>query len=306
MNAPVAITARKKNERSVPTNSPSEVRTAYPYFHEKREKNAAGVPFTYSAGHAKAGQPNPRYSATIMFPKLNADAYQCANYMFLWGHAVEAAKKMWPQNVDAQGQWVWPAGAQLAIKDGDVPFQSKPKPGQPLPSAEEVAKKNAWRRGYWIVEVEHFLDPGPRIAKVLNGTEQELSTKTINGVVQYKSGDFGVVNIHSYAYENSTFGVSYGFDGFCFTREGELIGNNSGPRSVGQMFSGVAGMVPQSAPVAPGAVAPGPAPLPPAAPAPTYASPVAPVAPPAPTYAAPPPAPPMPPAAVGLPPLPVR
>lgn len=312
MNAPVVI-AKKKSERSTPTNSPTEIRVAYPYFHEKRAKNAAGVPFTRKSD----GAPNPRYSATFMFPKLNADPYQCANYMFLWGLAVEAARKMWPQNVDAQGQWVWPQGAQYAVKDGDVPFQSKPKPGQPLPSAEEIAKKNAWRRGYWIVEAENFLDPGPRIAKVLNGTEAELPTKVINGVAMYKGGDFGIVNIHAYAYENETFGVNFGFDGFCFTREGDAIGS-SGPRSVGQMFGGVAGMVPQSTPVAPGA-----APLPgngsahPHPPMPPPATPVAPPAPPSPAsqqYAAPP-APPMAPAAgmpplpgapAGLPPLPVR
>ena len=313
MNAPAA-TARKKSEHSTATNTPGEVRVAYPYFHEKRVTNSAGVPFTYPPSSPKAGQPNPRYAATLMFPKLNADPGQCANYMFLWGHATEAARKMWPQNVDATGQWVWPAGAQYAVKDGDVPFVSKPKPGQPLPTAEEIAKKNAWRRGYWIVEVENFLDPGPRIAKVLNGTEVELPAKIVNDILMYKSGDFGVGNIHAYAYENNTFGVNFGFDGFCFTREGERIGA-SGPRSAAQMFGGVAGMVPQSTAL-PGVVsqaAPGPAPLPPAAPVQTYA-PVAPAAPPAPPLppavplapVAPPP-PPMPHAAPSnLPPLPVR
>lgn len=314
MNAPV-VTARKKSERSAPTNSPGEIRVAYPYFHEKRIKNAAGVLFTRKSD----GAPNPRYSATFMFPKLAADASQCANYLFLWGLATEAARKMWPQNVDGSGQWVWPAGAQYAVKDGDVPFQSKPKPGQPLPSAEEVAKKNAWRRGYWIVEAENFLDPGPRIAKVLNGTEVELPAKLVNGVAMYKGGDFGVVNIHAYAYENETFGVNFGFDGFCFTREGEAIGS-SGPRSAAQMFGGVAGMVPQSAPLPPGAVVPGSLPQM-AQPAPHMPAPAAPPMPPQ-QYApnpmpplpgavpvqpqgyAPPPMPPQVPS--GLPPLPVR
>lgn len=330
MNAPVAVAARKKSERSTPTNSPGEIRAAYPYFHEKRAKNSAGQPFT----NKTTGQPNPRYSGTFMFPKLHADAAQCANYNFLWGLAVEAARKMWPQNVDpATGQWVWPAGAQYAVKDGDVPFVSKPKPGQPLPSAEEVAKKNAWRRGYWIVEMENFLDPGPRIAKVLNGTEVELPAKLINGVAAYKSGDFGVVNMHAYAYENETFGVNFGFDGFCFTREGEAIGA-SGPRSAAQMFGGVAGMVPQStalpgvggAGIGSGSVHPHPH-MPPAAPvyAPgpmqvaqsglntlanlaTMAAPPAPPLPPAvPLAPVAPPPPPMPHAAPSnLPPLPVR
>jgi hypothetical protein len=328
-----AIVAKVKSQRSEPQNSPSECRAAYPYFHEKRTKNAAGVPFV-----KKDGTPNPRYNATFMFPKLSADASQCANYMFLWGLAQEAAKKMWPQNVDGQGNWVWPTGAQYAVKDGDVPFTSKPKPGQPVPSAEEIAKKNEWRRGYWIVEAENFLNPGPRIAKAVAGSAlpQDLLAKTVNGVEQYKSGDWGIVNIHAYAYQNETFGVNFGFDGFCFTREGEQIGSNGGQKSAQQMFGGVQGSLPASggAPMPPGVpaapIAPTMAPppiyaAPPAAPVapPASPAPIAPQAPqyappapqaPAPTYAAPPAAPgpqysapPMPPGApAGLPPFPGR
>jgi hypothetical protein len=318
MNAPV-VAARKKSERSSTQNSPSEVRTAYPYFHEKRTKNAAGVPFT-----KKDGTPNPRHSATFMFPKLSADPHQCANYMFLWGLAVEAARKMWPQNVDTAGNWVWPGGAQYAVKDGDVPFVSKAKPGQPQPSAEEIAKKNAWRNGFWIVEAEHFMDPGPRICKVVNGQVHELPAKAINGQAMYKSGDWGYVNLHAYAYENETFGINFGFDGFCFTREGEAIGS-SGPRSAAQMFGNVAGMaapgavVPSAGPVGmppvPGAVPPAAPVAAPVASPPVYAAPVPPVA-AAPVYAAAPPvapvAPPPPapamamPGLPGLPPIPGR
>lgn len=309
----MSTTANKvKSQRSEPTNSLNEVIAAYPYFHEKRTKNSAGVPFVYGVDHPKAGQPNPRYSATFMFKKLSNDPAQCANYMFLWGIAQEAAKKMWPQNVDAAGNWVWPAGAQFSVKDGDVPFVPKPKPGVPAPSAEEIAKKNAWRNGYWIVEAENFLDPGPRVAKVIGGVATELPAKVINGVEQYKSGDYGFVNIHAYAYQNATFGVNFGFDGFCFTREGERIGGAGGPKSTQQMFGGL--------PVASTA-----APMPPVLGAPVYAQPgavthaspaIAPppptapiVAPPAPQYAlAPVGGPPMPPVApsAGLPPFPGR
>jgi hypothetical protein len=316
MNAPAQI-VKKRNERSEPQNSPSETRVAYPYFHEKRTKNAAGILFT-----RKDGTPNPRYSGTFMFPKLSSDPHQCANYMFLWGLAVEAARKMWPQNVDQSGQWVWPAGAQFDVKDGDVPFQSKPKPGQPLPNPEEVAKKNAWRRGYWIVEAENFLpDTIIRVAKVVNGQVVDIPAKVMNGVEQYKGGDWGFPCVHAYAYENETFGVNFGFDGFLFTREGERIGNSSGPRSAAQMFASVAGMVANSsmptggqAPAAP--VANGLPPAPPTAPvaAPMPPQPgYAPPAPPAPVAAPPmaPAAPPLPPGAMaaapaGLPPLPTR
>lgn len=301
MNAQVP--AQIKNQRSAPTNTPREVRVAYPYFHEKRTKNAAGVLFMSK----KTGLPNPRYSGSLMFPKLAAEAGQCANYMFLWNLAIEAARKMWPTNLDAAGNWTWPVGAQYSVRDGDIPYVAKPKPGVIPATPEEIAKKNAWRNGYWIVEVENFFDPGPKIAKVIGGTEVELPAKVLNGIAQYKGGDFGVPNIHAYAYQNETFGVNFGFDGFCFTREGEAIGS-SGPRSVEQMFGGIAGTVaPGGAlPVGlPTVAAPPSAPsLPPSAPAiaPPAMAPSATVTAPMPTVSAPP-SPPMPPVAPA-PPLP--
>lgn len=289
------VPAKIKSQRSESQNSPREVRVAYPYFHEKRLKNAAGQPFL-----KKDGTPNPRYSATFMFPKLAANAAECANYNWLWSLAVEAAKKMWPTNVDAQGNWTWPQGAQYPVKDGDVPFTSKPKPGQPMLSPEEIAKKNVWRRGYWIVEAENFLDPGPRIAKIINGIPTELPAKVINGIAEYKGGDFGIPNMHAYAYQNETFGVNFGFDGFCFTREGDPIGA-SGPRSAQQMFGSIAGTVVQPASPAPN----GSPAAPPVSPQPNYAAPgpAAPPAMPAPPLAPQmaPPAPPAPPAMPSLP-----
>lgn len=297
--------AKIKSQRSDPQNSPREVRVAYPYFHEKRTKNSAGVLFV-----KKDGSPNPRYSASFMFPKLG-DAAQCPNYNWLWSLAVEAAKKMWPTNLDAAGNWTWPVGAQYSVRDGDIPYISKPKPGVVAATPEQLAVKNAWRKGYWIVEAENFLDPGPRIAKILNGAAADLPAKVVNGVTLYKSGDFGYVNMHAYAYQNETFGVNFGFDGFCFTREGEAIGA-TGPRSTEQMFGGVAGTVapvPGGAPpLPPAAAAP---PSPPTAPSPSLAPapPAASSSPPLPpTHAAPPTAPlppgppPLPPASPPLPP----
>jgi hypothetical protein len=297
MNAPVP--AQKQSQRSETVNSPSEIRVAYPFFHKKRTHNAAKKPFT-----KKDGTLNPRYSASFMFPKLHADPHQDANYLFLWGLAVEAAKKMWPGSVDQAGNWAIPPGMQYAVKDGDVPFASKPKPGQPIPSAEEIAKKNAWRKGYWIVEAERFLDPGPRVCKVINGTITELPADNINGVLQYKGGDYGFVSIQAYAYENETFGVNFGFDGFLFTRAGDVIGNGgqSGPPPASQMFGSVAGAALAAAPAA-------------SAPLPGAAAPVAPTAPvaaagglpPLPSAVAAPPAPAAPVAAAGgLPPIPTR
>ena len=296
MNAPVF----PKSQRSASANSPREVRAAFVYFHEKRTKNAAGIEFK-----KKDGTPNPRYSATFMFPKLNADPHQCANYMFLWGLAVEAAQKMWPQNVDASGKWVWPQGAQYAVQDGDVPYKSKSKPGQPMPSAEEIAKKNAWRVGYWIVECENYLDQPPAVAKIVGGQVIELPARKINGIDQYKSGDWGYPNLHAYAYQNETFGINFGFDGFCFTKEGELIGS-TGPKTAAQMFGNLGTVAPAGAPApalpgAPAAPLGGPA----APPLPGVMPGTAPSLPTTLTMA--PPAPPAPGAALpGLPPIPGR
>jgi hypothetical protein len=307
MNAPVQQ-PKKKNERSAPQNSPTEIRQAYPYFHEKRTKNAAGVLYT-----RKDGTPNPRFAGVFMFPKLSNDASQCANYTFLWGLAVEAAQKMWPHSIDPNTkQWVWPHGAKLDVADGDIPYQSKPKPGQPPQDPAEVARKNEWRKGYWIIEPENFLpDAKIAVAKIVSGQVVDILARIVNGVEQYKSGDYGIPNVHAYAYENETFGINYGFDGFLFTREGERIGNAGGPKSAAQMFGSVAGTVANSSmPSTAQMVMPNGAVMAPPA-APVYAAPPAPVAPPpappapsAPVYAAapPPPAPGM----ATLPPIPGR
>lgn len=284
-----------KSQRSQSQNS-SECRVAFPFFHRKREKNAAGKPLNSG----------PRFDGTFLFPKLSADPSTCANYMFLYGLAVEAARLMWPGSVDAAGNWVWPQGAIFPVKDGDVPYVPKPKPGQPAMSPEEIAKKNAWRKGYWVVEATHILDPGPRIAVVQNGQLVEIPSQTVNGVQMYKSGDWGIANLHTYAYQNEQFGVNFGFEGFCFTRAGEAIGS-SGPRSAAQMFGSVAGTAAPAAPAMPGAgAAPAaPPPVAPAAPAPA-APPMLPAAAPSIAPAAPPAMPPMPAAPAGMPPLPQR
>jgi hypothetical protein len=111
--------------------------------------------------------------------------------------------------------------------------------------------------------------------------------------------------------------VNFGFDGFCFTREGEQIGSNGGQKSAQQMFGGVQGTLPAAgpAPMPPGVPAAPQYAAPPAVPtpgapsqAPQYAAPpAAPVA-PAPGAYAPPPMPPVgaPAGAVGLPPIPGR
>lgn len=229
MNAPVV---KKQSQRSQSMNTP-EVRVAYPSLHEKRTKNAAGLPLK-----------TPRFEATLLFPKLSSDAASCPNYKFISDLCMEAAGKMWP----GVG---WPAGGLWPIKDGDVPYISKPKPGVVPKTAEQIAAANAWRVGHWVVEVTNFLDTGPKVVVMKNGRADEIPAKVINGVVQYKSGDFGIAHMSAYAYENDQWGTNLSFEGILFTRAGELIGS-SGPRTASQMFGSVAGTVaPPAAALAP-------------------------------------------------------
>lgn len=313
MNAPVA--AARKSERSESSNTP-ECRGAYLFLHTKRTKNAAKVLLK-----------TPRNDGTFLFPKLSTDPGSCPNYMYLYGHVLEAARKMWPGNVDpASGQWVWPAGADFPIKDGDVPLVSKPKPGVVPKTAEQLAESNKWRRGYWVIEATNYLEAGPKVTAIVNGQMVELPAQTINGKEMYKSGDFCIVHLHAWTYENERFGVNFGLEGICFTKPGEKIGNG-GQRSAAQMFGNIAPMathpmayVPGAQPVAaPGATLPG-APMPgqmpgmspqsyapPAAPAASPAAPPQSYAPPAAPVVAAPPPPPMPggaPMPPSLPPMP--
>lgn len=298
-----------KTQRSTPALTP-EVRIAHPYVHERQTKRANNTPLE-----------KPRYSAVLMLPKTHADPSQCANYRLLWQHAVEAARKMWPQSIDAAGAWVWPQGLNLPVLDGDVPY--KPKnvlPGQQQAAAPADPNKYNWRKGGWQIEVGHTLEPGPRVCVMQAGQAVEIPAKVMLGKQQYKSGDYGYVSLYAYAWqhESGKFGVSFGFEGVLFTREGEAIGS-SGPKSASAMFGGIApvgvspmppGMasaapampqpmapamptapahpgfaVPSGAPAAPVAQAYAPpaaaAPLPPggAAPAPSYAPPAPPAAP---------------------------
>lgn len=247
MNAPVKV----KSQRSESKNSP-ECRIAFPYLHEKRTKRADGQPL-------KA----PRYDAVFLLPKLTNDAATCPNYKFLSDLLMEAAGKMWPGHG-------WPQGAIWPIKDGDQPYVAKPKPGVTPKTPEQIAEANKWRAGHWAFEATHNLDPGPRVAIVQNGQAVEIPAKVVNGVALYKSGDYGIVHLHAYTYQNEQFGANLGFEGVLFTRPGEAIGS-SGPRSAEQMFGQVAGTVPTPPPNAGASPAPGQAPPPPPTVAPQYA-----------------------------------
>jgi hypothetical protein len=237
------------------------------------------------------------------------------------------------QAVAREPQWngQWPEGGVWPIKDGDVPYVAKPKPGVTPLTQAQIDEKYGWRKGHWIVEVSNYLDPGPKISILRNGRIEELPAQTINGIEQFKSGDYCVVNMSAYTYWNEQCGVNLSFSGVLWVAEGQRVGGSSGPKSTEQMFGSmgsVASVTPAairgpsvqppipSAPSAPGAAPVMPAPVA----APVYAAPVAPMAPPpapAPQYAAPPPVaapagmPPLPgaapaPAMAGLPPIPGR
>jgi hypothetical protein len=261
--------------------APIEVQFAYPFLHTKRTKSAAGEPVD-----------NPHFVITAKIPKLTNDATTCANYAAAAAHCMEAATKAWGS---------WPQGGKWPIQDGDIPYPQKTKPGQTPLTAEQIAERNKWRTGHWVIEATNYLDEGPRVAIVQNGIEQPITAQTVGGQPLYKSGDYGYLFVGAWTFHNKTFGTNFGLEGVCFTRPGEKIGN-SGQKSVQSMFGGVgatvgAGMATAQPPGPP--VAAGTAPMPPAAP------PVAPPPPAAPPLAPLPPGlPPAPPAAPALAPFP--
>lgn len=271
--------------------APIECQFAYPYIHTKRTKSAAGDPVE-----------KPHNVITVKIPKITNDPATCPNYAAAAAHCMEAATKAWGS---------WPQGGKWPINDGDQPYPQKTKPGQTPLTAEQIAERNKWRTGHWIIEPTSYLDEGPKVAIVQNGVEMPITAQTIAGQQLYKSGDYGYVFLGAWSFHNKTFGTNFGLEGVCFTRPGEKIGN-SGQKSVQSMFGGVgasvgAGMVTAQPPGPP--VAAGTAPMPPAAPLPPTAPPAAPqppAAPPAPPAIAalPPGLPPAPPAAPALAPFP--
>lgn len=280
------MTAEKHKSQRSETVLVGEGRIAFPFVHEKRTKSAAGAPLD-----------NPRYDAVFLMPKTHTDPLQCTNYKLLAGLCVEAATKAWGS---------FPQGGKWPIQDGDVPHQPKPKPGVTPLTAEQIAAKNSWRKGQWVIEVTTNLEPGPRVAVLQNGVATEIPARVVAGQVLYKSGDYGYVSLNAFTFHNQTFGVNFGFEGVLFTKAGEPIGS-SGPRSAAQMFGAVANMAPAAAPPTAAPPVPGQVPSPPVAP-PPGGPPMSPAAPPLQNFvvpvAAPVGGPPMPPATAGGPPLP--
>lgn len=278
------MTVKKHDTKRSETQLVGEVCIAYPYHQEHRTKSAGGTLLD-----------NPHYAAVVMSPKLGP-AETCPNYKRLSDMAMEAATKAWAG---------WPDGGVWPIQDGDIPFPHKPKPGEVPMTPQQLADRNKWRVGYWIVDVTNYLKVGPKVSVLANGVLQDVPAQTVAGVQVYKSGDFGYVSMNAYTFHSDKpggkWGVNFGYEGVAYTRQGELIGGG-GPKSTAQMFAGIP--VVASPPTAPGA--PGGAPALPTAPT----APSAPVVPaPIPTaYAAPsssPPMPPLPGAVAGAPPLPI-
>jgi hypothetical protein len=274
--------------RKTTAGAPIEARIAHPYVHELMTKTAGGDVIDY-----------PGYAAVVMLPKLNTDATKCPNYAALATHCMEAAGAAWGS---------WPEGGIWPIQDGDIPYKKKYAPGEVALTPEQIAERNKWRTGHWMIEVSSGDKYPPQVAHVVDGREVEIKAKSINGQALYKSGDYGYVFLHCYTFHNKKFGVAFGFNGICFTRPGEKIGN-SGTKSVASMFGGVGaavgpGMATATLPTGPAGVpfdatanyAPSPVGAPiGTAPMPPSAAPVAPPAPPvAPMVPGLPPAPPAP------------
>src|SRR5205823_2383181 len=126
----------------------------------------------------------PHFAITAKVPKLTNDATTCANYAALAAHCMEAATKAWGS---------WPQGGKWPIQDGDIPYPQKLKPGQTPLTPEQVAERNKWRTGHWIIEATNYLDEGPRVAIVQNGVEMPITAQTVAGQQLYKSGDHGYI-----------------------------------------------------------------------------------------------------------------
>jgi hypothetical protein len=162
-------------------------------------------PFCPRQAHQVRGRRPDRQAAfriTVKVPKLTNDATTCPNYAGLAAHCMEAATKAWGS---------WPAGGKWPIQDGDIPYPQKLKPGQTPLTAEQIAERNKWRTGHWVIEATNYLDEGPRVAIVQNGTEQAITSQTLGGQVElYKSGDLRLFPfIGAYTFHNKTFGVNF-------------------------------------------------------------------------------------------------
>ena len=272
-------TEKHKSQRSENANTPT-VRGAYPFCFKMREKRANGMALK-----------SPRNDVTLLFPKLNPDPAQCANYKFLCDLVMQAATKAWGS---------WPAGGHLPIQDGDADVKPPAlKPGQtPLDAAGLAAHaaKYTWRKGHWIIEATNYIPGALKVAVLQNGQVVEIPADTINGRRMFKSGDYCIASIHAYTFHNEKWGVNFGFEGILWVGEGEAIGS-SGPRAASAMFAGAAPQLPAGV-KPPGSTAPAfapPAPAPVQAYAPPPATPMPPAAPVPPAPPAPPPsAPPMP------------
>lgn len=219
-----------------------ECRIAFPNHFEKRTKTAGGMVLT-----------TPRFDAVLLVPKLGP-AESCPNYAKLSAMAMEAATKAWNG---------WPDGGVWPIDDGDIPYKSKPKPGETPLTPEQIAERNKWRVGSWTVEVTHYLPQGPKVTILSNGAMQDIPAQTVNKVQLYKSGDHGYVSMSSFTYhhESGKFGVNFSYEGVAYTRPGELIGG--GPKSSAQMFAGIPVSASAPSPGVPGASRPpGPPALP--------------------------------------------
>lgn len=262
----------KKSHRSASFLTPQNPawRLAYTFLHDKKTKDWEGKPLD-----------TPISEVTVLVPKLHPDPEHCGNMKFLRTFIMEA-------HIKAGWGSTWLNGAGFPVKNGDEPPKPKMVNGQlvqPDPASWEF-RKNHW---YFRAGSSKF---NPIVAILENGVKQELPARVVNGRTYYKSGDYGVVGLHCYTYQNKTFGISFGLEGVIFTKDGEPIGT-SGPKSMDAMFAGIGGPAPiQMAPGGP-PMPPGPqyaAPAPGPAAAPVYAAPIQ-TAPVAPVYAAPAPGP---------------
>lgn len=211
-----------KSTRSDPGLTP-ESRLIYLYLlGDQRTKDADGKQLD-----------TPRWELTALVPKLHSDPMQCPNYQMLAKHCMDAVIPQWGS---------FPAGGKWPVADGDVPITPRaPPPGTGAKQFDP--EKYAYRRGHWVIQCSNVLNPGPRVCIMQNGQAIEIPARIVAGKTLYKSGDYGFVSLMAYTFLNKTFGVNFGFEGVLFSREGEAIGGQGGPRAAAAMFGGIAPVV---------------------------------------------------------------
>ena len=219
--------ARTENFLLASNGQGIEVRFAHQYLDVKREKDWL---------NKLIDSKDREYEVMILIPKRPDDSGQRP----FVGPVSLVAKvwEAWCQLPGVNGQWS--NTARWPILDCDAINLAT---GGGRPETEPYAKNNDWARGCWRINAKSKY-PVRVFGPDNVDTPRDMLT---NQFLQFKSGDFGLVSIHAYAYATGSGGVSFGIEMAKKLRDGDPIGG--GQRSPEEVFGGVP--APASAPPLP-------------------------------------------------------